>query len=87
MKKSDITHNDVFIYSDTEYNRKLGIVGRLAIVIDLDSYNGVMTRCGGYDGEYIYYLAKDIQLEKWIVGIDLAKGDEVNNDRNVFYQG
>lgn len=74
MKKSDyeskFEDNDIYIYSETEYNRNLGIVGRLAIVVDVKEYLGVMTRCGGYEGEYVYYLAKDVQLEKWIKGED-----------------
>lgn len=66
MNKKDMVDNDILIYSDTDYNRRKGIVGHLAIVIDQNQYLGVMTRCGGYEGKYVYYLVKDIQLEEWI---------------------
>ena len=68
INKKDLSNNDIYIYSDTDYNQRKGIVGHLAIVVDVDVYVGVMTRCGGYEGDYVYYLNKDIQLEKWIKG-------------------
>lgn len=77
MNKNEINESDVYIYADTEYNIGKNINGHIAIIVGTWDLLGVLTRCGGYEGEYVYYLFKDIQLVTWRNYMDVEKDIEI----------